>query len=318
MTPSDTSMVALVTEYLALRRGLGFDLRTQGWLLLDFARYADETGHQGPITIDLATRWATMSKSSPPSIAQRLSVVRQFARHRIAFDSKTEVPPTGLLGCPVRRKPPHIYSDAEITELLRAAGALRPCGGLRPQTYVALFSLLASTGLRISEARHLTRQDVDLDAGLLVIRETKFRKSRLVPLHPSAVTALQHYGVLRDRYPDTHRSEFFFRTDQVAALKKRTVESTFDSLRVRLGWTVEGRARRPCIHDLRHSFAVRRLLRWYDEGTDVEKKIFALSTYLGHAKVTDTYWYLSATPELLAITSRRFEHFAQPEWEEIQ
>lgn len=318
MTPSDTSMVALVTEYLALRRGLGFDLRAQEWLLLNFARYADETGHQGPITIDLATRWATMSKSSPPSIAQRLSVVRQFARHRIAFDSKTEVPPTGLLGCPVRRKPPHIYSDAEIAELLRAAGALRPCGGLRPQTYVALFSLLASTGLRISEARHLTRQDVDLDAGLLVIRETKFRKSRLVPLHPSAVTALQHYGVLRDRYPDTHRSEFFFRTDQVAALKKRTVESTFDSLRVRLGWTVEGRARRPCIHDLRHSFAVRRLLRWYDEGTDVEKKIFALSTYLGHAKVTDTYWYLSATPELLAITSRRFEHFAQPEWEEIQ
>ncbi|OFV88151.1 MAG: hypothetical protein A3J75_07145 [Acidobacteria bacterium RBG_16_68_9] len=253
MTSSDISMVALVTEYLALRRGLGFDLRVQGWLLLDFARYADEIGHHGPITIDIATRWATVSKSSPVSIAQRLSVVRQFARHRLAFDPSTEVPPAGLLGCPVRRKPPHIYADAEIAELLRVAATVRPREGLRPQTYIALFSLLASTGLRISEARHLTHQDVDLGAGILVIRETKFRKSRLVPLHPSAVMALQRYAALRDGFPDTARSEFFFRTDHAAALRKRAVESTFSRLRIRLGWDAQGRARCPRIHDLRHN-----------------------------------------------------------------
>lgn len=318
MTPSNSSMVTLATEYLDLRRGLGFDLRVQGWLLLDFARYADRAGHHGPITIDIATRWAAASKSGPRQIAQRLSVVRQFARHRIAFDPSTEVPPVHHVGCPGRRKPPHIYSDAEISELLQAAAALRPREGLRPQTYVALFSLLASTGLRISEARHLTRPDVDLDEGLLVIRESKCRKSRLVPLHPGAVMALKKYAVLRDSYSHSPRSEFFFCTDHAAALKKRAVEATFCKLRDRLGWTTQGRARRPRIHDLRHTFAVRRLLRWYDEGADVNGKILALATYLGHAKVTDTYWYLSATPELLAVTSRRFEHSARRKGEDVQ
>jgi integrase len=217
-----------------------------------------------------------------------------------------------------RRKPPHIYSDAEIAQLLRAAAGLRPRGGLRPQTYVTLFSLLACTGLRVSEAHNLTIRDVDLGASLLVIRETKFRKSRLVPLHPSAVTALARYAAFRDRYANFSRSEYFFRTDHAASLRKRAVEGTFDKLRTRLYWTVQGRARRPRIHDLRHTFAVRRLLRWYEEGADVDQKILALSTYLGHAKVTDTYWYLSAIPELLAITARRFELYARRAGEEVQ
>lgn len=150
MTISDAPMDALVTEYLALRRGLGFDLRVTGWLLRDFARYAEATEHHGPITIELATQWATASQAGPHQIAQRLSVVRQFARHCAGYDPETEVPPAGLLGRPARRKPPHIYSDAEIAELLRAAATLRPRGGLRPQTYVMLFSLLACTGLRVS------------------------------------------------------------------------------------------------------------------------------------------------------------------------
>lgn len=317
MSPNDASMSTLVTEYLALRRGLGFDLRVTGWLLCNFARYADAIGHQGPITIDLATRWAATSQAGPPQIAQRLSVVRQFARHRAAYDPATEVPPTEHLGGPARRKPPHIYSDAEIVELLRAAARLRPRGGLRPQTYVALFSLLACTGLRVSEARHLTTPDVDLDASLLVIRETKFRKSRLVPLHPSAVTALTRYAALRDRYANVPRSEYFFRTDHASALRQRAVESTFGKLRTRLGWTARGRARRPRVHDLRHTFASRRLLRWYEEGADIDQKILALATYLGHAKVTDTYWYLSAIPELLAVTAHRFEQWARRTGEDV-
>ena len=317
MTTGNSSMVELVTAYLALRRGLGYSLRVQGWLLLDFARYADWTGHQGPVTIELATQWATMSGASPASIAQRLSVVRQFTRHRVAFEPETEIPPVHLLGCPIRRKSPHIYSDTEFAELLRVAGTLRPRGGLRSHTYIALFSLLASTGLRISEARHLKRHDLDLDNGLMVIRETKFRKSRIVPLHSTTVTALQCYISIRDSFFESIQSEFFFSTDRAAFLGKRAVESTFCYLRTRLGWTVQGRARRPRIHDIRHTFAVRCLLNWYKKGADIDKKIFALSTYLGHAKITDTYWYLSAVPELLAITSRRFEHFAQHEWEDV-
>jgi integrase len=225
----------------------------------------------------------------------------------------------GLLGgFPRRRKPPHIYSDGEIADLLRAAAALRPPGGLRPQTYVTLFALLAATGLRISEARRLTTHDVDLEAGRLVIRESKFRKSRLVPLHPTAVTGLRRYADLRDRYAGLPRSERFFRTEHAVELKQRAVESSFERLRVRLGWTAQGRTRRPRIHDLRHTFAVRRLLRWYEEGADLDRKLLALATYLGHTKVADTYWYLSAIPELLAITSKRFEHFARREAQEIR
>lgn len=310
-----TSMVSLVTEYLALRRGMGFDLKTSGCLLLSFARFADATTPHASITIDLARRWAAATKSGPAQVSQRLSVVRQFALYRAALDPSTEVPPAELLCRPARWNPPHIYSDTEIAELLRAAAALRPRGGLRPRTYVALFSLLASTGLRISEARRLTKWDVDLDKSLLVVRESKFRKCRLVPLHPTAVLPLERYGVVRDGYAHALRSEFFFRTDNIAALKTRAVQGTFARLRDRLGWTADGRARLPRIHDLRHTFAVRRLLHWYEEGAPIDSRMLALSTYLGHAKVSDTYWYLSAVPELLAVASGRFEHFAQREEE---
>jgi integrase len=310
-----SAMVTLVNDYLALRRGCGFDLVIQGKLLLDFARYADTTGHHGPITTDLAMRWAKTSGAGPDQTARRLAVVRPFARHRAVFDAATEIPAADLLRRPARWKPPHIYSDAEISDLLRAAAALRPRGGLRPLTYVVLFSLLVSTGLRVSEARRLAQRDVDLEKGLLVIRESKCRKSRLVPLHPSATSALARYAAVRRSYAHGPRSDYFFRTDHASALEKMAVETTFKRLRARLGWTEKGRARRPRIHDLRHTFAVRRLILWYEEGADIDCRILALSTYLGHARVTDTYWYLSAVPELLALTSRRFEYFARSEGE---
>jgi len=147
------------------------------------------------------------------------------------------------------------------------------------------------------------------------VRAGKFGKSRLVPLHPSSVQALARYVRQRDAFRFAPRSEFFFRTDHAPALQRAAVEKTFSRLRDRLRWTSQGRVRRPRIHDLRHTFAVRRLLRWYEEGTDLDRKMLALSTYLGHAKVTDTYWYLSAVPELMAITSRRFAQFARREQE---
>ena len=312
------SFVDLVDEYLVYRRGLGFALESPRWLLRDFARHADQIGHRGAVTIDLAVQWALSSRSSHPAqAARRLSVVRQFARHRAVIDPDTEIPPVGLLGhVPRRRAQPHIYSDAEIEALLQQARLLLPRRGLRPRTYSAFFSLLASTGLRLSEACRLTIDDVDLVEGILTIREGKFRKSRLVPLHSTTTKALTRYAAQRDACSNAARSECFFRTDRTPALALAAVEKTFSRLRDRLGWTAQGRARRPRIHDLRHTFAVRRLQRWYEDGVDVNHKILALATYLGHAKVTDTYWYLSAIPELMAITSQRFEHFAQRDQED--
>lgn len=310
------SFLALVNDYLAMRHNLGFHVETQRWLLYSFARFLDRIEYRGPIKVDLAVRWALSPCPGDPARAERrLRAVRQLARHILAFDPATEIPPAGLFGRLKRRNHPHIYSDGEITALLQECSRLQPSGGLRPRTYVTFFSLLASTGLRLSEARRLRRRDVDLQKSLLTIREGKFRKSRFVPLHPTTVRALTRYAARRDTFHSAPRSEFFFTTDRASVLEYAAVEKTFSRLRDRLGWTTQGRAARPRIHDLRHTFAVRRLLLWYEQGADVNRKILALATYLGHAKVTDTYWYLSATPELMAVTAQRFEDFAGPQRE---
>lgn len=303
------SWLALVEEYLSARRGMGFALETPAYLLRDFARYADAAGHRGSLTTELAVQWALASRSgSPAQAVRRLGAVRQFARYRALLDPATEVPPPGLLGQRPRRPQPHIYSDAELAALLDQASRLLPRRGLRPRTYVAFFSLLACTGLRLSEACRLEVEDVDLSAGVITVREGKFRKARLVPLHPSTTEALTRYAAERDARCDGPGR--FFRTERSPALHKDTVEKTFGRIRKRLGWTADGRARQPRIHDLRHSFAVRRLLRWHEEGADLERKLLALSLYLGHAHVTDTYWYLTAVPELMAIAAERFERFS--------
>jgi integrase len=297
-----------VEEYLALRRGLGFSMDTPAWYLRAFARYAEQVEHRGPITLDLATRWALLSPSCDPAqAARRLAALRPFARHRALIDPATEIPPPGLLGRVPRRKQPHIYSDVEIAELLQQASHMLPRDGLSPRTYVAFFSLLVSTGLRLSEACRLTCGDVDLDRGLLTIRESKYRKSRWVPLHPSATQALIRYAAYRDAVSGGDPSIYFFRTERVPMLTPAAVEKAFARIRRRLGWSPQGRARRPHLHDARHTFTVRRLLRWYEDGADVGQKILALSVYLGHAKVTDTFWYLTGVPELMAIASQRFE-----------
>ena len=249
------SLLDLVDEYLAFRRGLGFKLESLSWILRDFGRYADGIGHKGHITIDLAVRWALCTRSGDPAhAARRLSAVARFAQHRAVFDPATEVPPAGLLG-PVskHRKQPHIYSDVEITALLREAALLWPRNGLRPRTYVAFFSLLLSTGLRLSEACRLVDQDVDLAEGVLTVRESKFRKSRLVPLHPTTTRALRRYGAQCDSCCGAPQRERFFRTDRAPTLSRKAVHSTFSSLRKRLGWSAQGRARCPRIQDMRHN-----------------------------------------------------------------
>lgn len=303
-----SSLLALAKQYLSFRRNLGYALRIEGEQLLHFARYAEGIGHRGPITTEIAVRWAKLPQGADPLYwARRLDIVRRFAKHRRLFDPATEIPPEGMLGPSYRRPRPYIYSENEIAALMQAASRLGPAGRLTPASYATLLGLIASTGLRLSEAVRLKRKEVDLDAGLLTVTESKFHKSRLVPLHPSTTEALTRYAKHRDRHHPAVDLQAFFLTQQSKPVSESQVRATFASLRRSLGWT--GRdGRPPRIHDLRHTFAVRRLLLWYEEGADVDHKIAALSTYLGHVKVSDTYWYLSAVPELLAVTSARFEH----------
>ena len=305
-----TNFETQAKDYLALRRGLGCRLDDQGRLLIDFGRFLDRIGHRGPITTAVALQWGEAPRSKDPNrTAQRVGTIRGFLRHRAGFDPATEVPPVQLLGCGIRRKPPHIYTQVEVGALLCASRGLEPRDGLRPRTYETMFSLLLSTGLRISEALHLEDQDVDLDGGLLTVRDSKFGKSRLVPLHATARPPLGRYVRHRDKVAPTSTS--FFRTEYHATIPYYAVRTAFDKLRQRLDWTAEGRSRRPRIQDMRHTFAVGCLLRWYREGVHPDRKIAHLATYLGHAEVRDTYWYLTAVPELSALAIERFEHFAR-------
>jgi integrase len=308
------SNAVLVEDYVAMRRGLGYQLRGQAVYLRSFAGFLDRVGHHGPVPLALSMDWAVSTLSADPcNRARRLAVVRGFLRHLAALDGATEVPPPGLLGPTHRRKPPHVYSDSEVTSLLRAAAALAPRDGLRPHCYVTLFGLLACTGLRISEALALSRDDVDLARGVLTVRAGKGGRTRLVPLHPSALEPLRDYAARRAQYDHDGPSGAFFRTDDSDRLSYHAVSSTFLRLRRRLGWTAQGRTRMPRIHDLRHRMVVRRLQLWHAQGADVDRGIAVLATYLGHVLVSDVYWYLTAVPELMSIVANRFEVFAGQE-----
>lgn len=308
MTGAFTDMV---DDYVALRRGLGYQLIGQSRYLHNFAAFLDRAGHHGPVPLASSVDWATSTSSTDPCTrARRLSELRGFLRHLAVLDGATEVPPPGLLGPTGHRKPPHVYSEREITDLLRAAAALTPAGGLRPHCYVTLFSLLACTGLRISEALALAGDDVDLVNGVLTVRAGKGGRTRLVPLHPSALEPLVAYAARREQC-GSGSTDPFFRTDDSDHLRYEAVSSTFRRIRRQLGWTAQGRARTPRIHDLRHRMVVRRLQSWHAQGADVDRKIAVLATYLGHVVVSDVYWYLTAVPELMTIVADRFEVFAQ-------
>lgn len=303
------TMTAKVQAYLAYRRGLGYQLHTEGRMLLGFAAFADARHHRGPLTTELALRWARATASRQRLYwARRLEVVRGLARHLAATEPGTEIPLRGLLGPAHRRTQPHVYSVAEIAGLMNAAVRLGPPGGLRPHTHRTLIGLLAVTGLRISEALHLRRVDADLQRGVLTIRQTKFRKTRLVPLHPTTTAALRAYSQLRDQVVPRGSSDRFFVSQPGLALPYSTVRCVFRKLCD--GLRIPYDRRRPRLHDLRHTFACRRVEAWSEAGVDLAHAIAALSVYLGHVKVTDTYWYLTATPDLMARAAAQFEALA--------
>ena len=263
--------------------------------------------------------WAREAKAGHgdrATLARRLKMLRPFTAWLRQFDPATEVPDEAVFGRLPGRMTPHVYREPEIVELLAAARKLGPVRGLRPAVMETLFGLVACTGLRISEALGLLDADVDLSAGVLTIRQSKFGKTRLVPLHPSAVEALARYRALRSRHVRTTPELPFFVASRGQLLGQRVgdgqVHRVFGDLRRQLGWVDRGSHGTPRIHDLRHSFAVRRLVLWHEQGDDINQRMLALSTYLGHVKVSSTYWYLTGVPELMGLLGQAFERYASP------
>jgi integrase/recombinase XerD len=296
-----------VEEYLALRRSLGFELRRSAGILRSFARYLEQQG-ASHVSTELALRWAKQPTAAQPAHwASRLGAVRRFAQYLSASDPRTEIPPMGLLPFRYRRQPPYLYSDGEVRALLGAASRIDSPTGLRAATYSTLIGLLAVSGLRISEAIGLDDRDVDLASGLLTIRRSKFGKSRLVPLHRSTTRALRRYARLRDRIHRAKACDSFFVGESGRRLTQWTVRWTFNKLSRATGLREASDRRGPRLHDFRHRMAVKTLVQWYRRGIDVERRLPVLSTYLGHGHVTDTYWYLTAVPELLRLAAERLE-----------
>ena len=294
-------MLNAIETYLALRRATGFAMSNAEYLLKSFAAFAAVRG-QTDVRTQTAIDWAALG----PSVAQRdarLRAVCLFVRHVQVEDAKHELPPANHFGARKRRRPPHIYSAAELGRLIEVALQLRPRDGLRGQTYATLIALLAATGLRISEALKLTIADVTPDG--LMIRETKFRKTRLVPLHGTTASALQRYLALRRSLAD---DDPVFIGKRGGPLRYIAVKETFDRLAGKAG-IVTATRRRPRLHDLRHTFAVRVLQSSPVGRSRSGAHMVALSTYMGHVNIYATYWYLEATADLMRDVATAGEDF---------
>jgi integrase len=294
-----------VDDYLRLRRSLGFKLELPGHLLHQLLACLDAAGAT-TLTAELMIEWARLpQRAQPLHWARRLGAARSFALYLKTIDPATEVPPPprDVFGAHQRRPTPYLWSERDICRLLKACRSLRP--PIRASTYEALFGLIASTGMRRGEAIHLGRDDVDLDNGVLTVREAKFGRSRLVPLHPSATEALSSYAQLRDRKYPVPRSKAFFVSSVGTTLSPDPVNKTFAQLTTDL--SLRTPTTRPRIQDLRHSFAVHTLIAWHRSGMNAESRMPLLSTYLGHVNPAGTYWYLSAAPELMELAAARVD-----------
>jgi integrase len=297
-----------VREYLTMRRSLGYKLQDAGKGLLDFVTLMEQ--HRASyITQSLALAWAKQpAHVQPAEWARRLSYVRSFARHRSATDPRTQIPAAGLLPYRPKRAQPYVYSDKQIRELLRAALKLPAKNGLRPLTFHCLFGLLSVTGLRVGEAKNLELQDVDLRAGVLTIRGAKFGKSRLIPLHASTRRVLADYIARREQvWANRPVSPYLFVSGWGNRLDGGDIHRTFYALSRQIGLRGPSDSRGPRLHDMRHGFASKRLLRWYRAGEDAERRLPILSAYLGHVHCSDTFWYLNALPELMHEAMSRLE-----------
>jgi integrase/recombinase XerD len=294
-----------VEDYLAMRRALGYKLTEHGRVLPQFVEFLEQRD-ASLITTALALQFAMQSsQASVVRRDQRLAIVRGFAIYVQAFDARHEVPPVNLLPATFRRAIPYLYSEAEIEALMQAARGLRPA--LRAATCETLIGLLSVTGMRISEACGLDRSDVELAAQRLTVRRAKNGRSREIPLHPSTVTALEGYARAREELCPDPTDRAFFLSSSGARLSPQRARASFDQLRRATGLDRDTLGRHARVHDIRHTFALRTLLRWYREEGDIEPQLPLLSTFLGHVEPKHTFWYFEGTPELLALAAERLE-----------
>jgi len=303
-----------LSEYLAARRALGTQLMWPESSLRNCVEFIEAEGAEF-LTTDLAMRWTFQSVGvQRATYARRLAIVRAFAVWLQATDPRTQVPPRGVLPARYHRPQPHIYSDGEITDLMAAAGQLRSASGLRGATFQTLIGLLASTGLRPGEALKLDGHHVDLVGDVLAVRESKFHKSRLVPLLQSASAAMLTYATFRDAALPCRETSAFFVTERGSRLEGSMARRTFASLCQEVGLRPRRHRRAgrgPRLQDIRHTFATRRLVEWYRAGLDVNRLMPRLATYLGHVSSVETYWYIQAVPELLLLATERLETAAR-------
>jgi integrase/recombinase XerD len=298
-----TALRQVATDYLAMRRSLGYRMHGQGRLLMNFIDELETSG-AATVTVANALAWATRPvDASPIWWSRRLSVARCFASHLIAFDPGCQVPPTDLLPPGNTRAMPYIYSAREIDALVHAARTLAQ--PLHAASCQAVISLLTVTGMRIGEVVTLARTEVDLQAGVLTVVNGKYGASRHVPLHPTTVAMLRRYAGRRDRLCPIPATDRFFVTSVGTPLSAALLEQTFAKLLVQAQITTPPARRRPRVHDLRHRFAVMTVRDWYRDGVDVQARLPLLSTMLGHVAPAATYWYLTATPDLLAPAAQR-------------
>jgi integrase len=298
------------TDYLRIRRALGFKLERAEKLLGQYLSYLDACG-QDRVTVENALAWARLPTSGNGSWwAFRISAVRGFATYLHALDDRHEVPPADVLPRRIRRAVPYLYTEQEILALMVATDRLR--GRLRRATYRTLIGLLAVTGMRVGEAIRLDRADLDAGAGVVTVRDSKFGKSRELPLHSTTVTALRRYLRIRDAHQGAVMSDALLISPAGTRLIYCNVHATFRQIRADAGLKARSPACRPRIHDLRHRFAVQTLLDWYRDGVEVQSRLPLLSTYLGHTHPRHTFWYLQAAPELMAIAGQRLEAAQEP------
>lgn len=296
-------------QYLRLRQALGHELADAHRLLPRFVTYLD-SADASTITVELALAWVQRPDAQPTSSvwSRRMTVARGFARHMSGIDPVTEVPPLGLVTYRQRWRPPFIYSTDHVVALMAEVPQLIPTP-LRAATVKTLIGLLSATGMRVGEAIRLDRADIDWAEGVATVRDSKFGKSREVPVEPSVVDALAAYASLRDQYLRRPSCSTFFSSSRGKPVIYSDFGTTFRQLLVGSGVGATSPVR-PRIHDLRHSMAVHTLIRWYQAGEDVNALLPRLSTYLGHLTPGYTYWYLSAAPELLALAAERLESTA--------
>jgi integrase len=310
MMTNENLLARQIEEYISYKRSLGYKIIIEAEELRRFAAYTKSIGHNGSLTSELAVQWASLNENhSRFYMARRLETVHTFAKYISAFDPNAQMPQLGIFGKCHGRSSPYIYSDEEVSLLMSEAGKLFSPDGIRAYTVATAIGLLRSTGIRVSELTLLKNEDARLDEGYLFINSSKFKKDRIVPLHPTVVAVLTDYRVfIAKKLGQRNGAAYFFVTSYGRTFNSRAFEYAFQLIRPVLYRNAANDKIKKCrLYDLRHTFACETIRRWLETGDDANQKLYLLSTYMGHVKPTDTYWYLSATPELLSISCNRYE-----------